>query len=54
MRRLPWVMQMSPGWKRNTGEVRFREGNVMEAEIKVMPLEMEVRTTNQGILLAGC
>lgn len=54
MGRLSLVIQVSPALKRNTGEVRFRDGNVMEAEIKAIPFEMEIKTTNQGTLLAGC
>ena len=47
-------MQVSPGLRRNTGEIRFREGDVLEAEIKVVPFEIAIRTTRQGVLVVGC
>lgn len=53
IRRLSWFMQVSPVLRRNIGEIRFREGNVLEAEIKVVPFETAIRTTRQGVLVAG-
>lgn len=57
MRRLPWLMQVSPVLKRNTGE-RFTKGDVLEAEIKVVPFEVVVmdnkaRNPSSWLLDAG-